>query len=106
VPNIKQLANLSEDTVQAKLKKNVEKYRKYLSGYNDKVPSKIQQLFNDLARQYDCEWKDENVIYFKEFNMSIMPPYGPSNCAGGSNDKARDRVKHILAEFESKKQKI
>ena len=102
VPNIKQLADLLEGTVEGKLRKNIEKYGKYLAGLNDKVSANIQKLFDNLAKQYDCEWRDGNTIYFKDFDMSVKPPYTPSSCEGGSNDKAKERVKHILAEFATK----
>ena len=102
VPNIKELANLAEGTAKDKLRKSVEKYKRYLSGLNDRVPTKIQTLFNDLSKQYLCEWKDEDSIYFTEFNMYVRPPYGPENCEGGSNEKAKQRVKHILSEFAAK----
>ena len=59
----------------------------------------VQHLFDELAKQYDCEWRENNVIYFKEFDMFIKPPYSPSNCEGGSSDKAKERVKHILTKF-------
>ena len=101
VPNIHQLADLREGTVKSKLKKSCEKYKKFLDGLNDKVPPHIQKLFNELSKQYDCEWKDEKIIYIKDFNITISPPYLPENCGGDSNEKANERLKYILANFAS-----
>ena len=102
MPNIKQLADLSESSVETKLKKSIEKYKKHLNGLNEKVSVSIQQLFDNLSKQYQCEWRDEDSIYFTEFNMHIRPPYGPTNCEGGSDEKAKQRVTHILTEFSAK----
>lgn len=77
-------------------------YKKYHESINEAVSAKTQKLFGDLSKQYQCEWKEGDTIFFKEFNMYVRPPYGPKNCEGGSDEKAKQRVKHILKEFNTK----
>ncbi len=102
VPNTKQLADTLEPTVEAKLKDSIKRYQKYVDGLNEHVPPNIQRLFNDLSKQYQCEWRDADAIFLTEFDMYIRSPYGPKNCEGGSDIKARQRVRHILEEFSHK----
>ncbi len=102
VPNIMQLAESTKETVREKLRKSVNKYKQYLNGINEHVAPRIQRLFDDLSKQYQCEWKDNDAIYFPEFNMHIRSPYGADSCEGGSDEKAKQRVKHILTEFAAK----
>ena len=59
----------------------------------------VQKLFDDLSKQYECEWQNDNVIYIKEFEIHINPPYTAECCDGGSNEKAKERLKHILENF-------
>ena len=89
-------------TIEAKIKKSVDRYKKFLAGLNDKVTPYVQHLFNELSRQYDCEWKENNEIYFKEFDMYIKPPYSVSNFEGGSNEKAKERIKYIVTKFQGR----
>ena len=99
MPNTKQLADAIEPTVETKLKDSIQRYKKYVDGLNERVPPNIQRLFDDLSKQYQCEWRDNDAIYFVEFDMYIRSPYGPKNCEGGSDTKAKQRVQHILQEF-------
>jgi len=77
----------------------MDSYKKYLNSINENVSKEVQNLFHILSKQYVCEWSDGDAIFFKEFNMYVRPPYGPKNCEGGSDEKAKSRVKHILKEY-------
>ena len=88
--------------VEEKLQRNLLKRKKFVAGLNDKVSAHVQKLFDILSKQYECEWREENAIYFKDFDMLVSSPYNSDNCEGGSNERAKERVKHILVEFAAK----
>ena len=94
--------DLVNGTGKTKLAKGLANYKKYLESINENVSPKTQRLFNDLSKQYQCEWIENDVIYIKEFEMLIRPPYSSKNCEGGSDNKAKDRVMHILNQFNLK----
>ncbi len=99
---MKQLAENAQKTLEERIEKSVRKYKQYLKGINERVSPQIQRLFDDLSKQYLCEWREGDSIYFNEFEMYIRAPYGPESCEGGSDSKAKQRVQHILSEFAAK----
>eukprot|EP00826_Nyctotherus_ovalis_P059398 TRINITY_DN8254_c0_g1_i9.p1 TRINITY_DN8254_c0_g1~~TRINITY_DN8254_c0_g1_i9.p1 ORF type:complete len:190 (+),score=59.34 TRINITY_DN8254_c0_g1_i9:90-659(+) len=99
VPDLKQL---EKTAIEDKLQRNLIRRKKFVGGLNDKVSGRVQRLFDILAKQYECEWREGNVMYFKDFDMLVSPPYNSENCEGGLNEKAKERVKHILVEFAAK----
>lgn len=66
---------------------------------NKKVSDKVQALFNEFSKTYQCEW-DAVSIVFPRFNVVIYPPYTPEAVMGA--DPARVRISTILAKIREK----
>lgn len=47
------------------------------------VTPQVQALFDTLAKQYNCEWREAtNMIHMPDLQLIIEAPYKPENCQG------------------------
>eukprot|EP00831_Metopus_contortus_P074071 TRINITY_DN6761_c0_g1_i4.p3 TRINITY_DN6761_c0_g1~~TRINITY_DN6761_c0_g1_i4.p3 ORF type:complete len:126 (+),score=21.18 TRINITY_DN6761_c0_g1_i4:178-555(+) len=96
---------LKEEALGKKLEKNAARWKRLWEGINEEVSEQAQALYSELDKQYAIEWGPKNAIHFKEFKMDILPPYTAEALRGGNDERARERVKHIIHSFSLKLKK-
>jgi hypothetical protein len=86
--------------------KEVEKriQREIRSGtVNKKVTNKVQGIFNELCKTYQCDWDSVNIT-FPKFGVTINPPYTPESVVGPEQPRAR--ISTVLAKIREKLEKL
>jgi len=66
---------------------------------NKKVSDRVQALFNEFSKTYQCDWEAVNIV-FPVFNVLIHPPYTPESVVGP--DIPRARISTVLAKIREK----
>ena len=66
------------------------------------VSPQVQGLFDTLAKQYNCEWREAtNMIHVPDLQLIIEAPYKPENCQG-KEANALMHLKKVLAGIRQK----
>lgn len=80
----------------------LEEARNADSKVRDGVPEQVQLLFDTLAKQYNCVWREtSNMIHMPDLQLVISAPYTPDKCEG-KDPVAVAHLKRVLTGIRSK----